>query len=169
MESITRTHKKGQIHYEVIGNGTRAFPFVTDIKTLGEAIAIASSYPEVFKDGAATHVLEHMEGDSVSRVHSEQTKNHSCRYTRRWKVFSDGASAQIPIHFKRSSPCDFVDDLLGVPRENIERMSCDDEGTHTQLVSLIRAMEINGWQTSALQAEEALTEGVLPVEALAEI
>lgn len=46
------------VQYEVRGiQGSEAFPYVNDLPSLKEAVAIARRYPGVYRDGSATHVL----------------------------------------------------------------------------------------------------------------
>ncbi len=164
------SHRKGQIHYEVLGNGTAAFPFITDIASLREAVAIARTYPGVFKDGAATHILRNCEGSSKRADPSASSEECHCKYTHRLGVLPDGTVKRLPVHFKRKGVFNFIGEngeyLQEGPDLNV--LYADDD-THTQLVSLIKATESRGWTASALQLEDALTEGVLPIEAMVEL
>ncbi len=76
-----------RVSYDVRGfPDSEAFPYVDGVPTLKEAIAIAKTYPGVYRDGAATHI--------VRRYSKEYPRGHEFhRYassTHRWRVDANG-------------------------------------------------------------------------------
>ena len=46
------------VRYAVRGfSGSRVFPTVTGLPTLRQAVSIARTYPDVYRDGSAMHVV----------------------------------------------------------------------------------------------------------------
>ena len=74
------------IEYEVRGFGTDDVPYVNELATLREAIAIGRRYPGVYHDGAATRIYRRFS----KRAPAGANYHHSSRYTHCFSVFADG-------------------------------------------------------------------------------
>lgn len=89
------------IEYEVRGiPGSEKYPYIDHLRTLKEAVAIARTYPEVYADGAATHVV---------RMYSKRCPNghkfhHSSGPTHRWRVDSEGL-LQLIAYYQHGWRC----------------------------------------------------------------
>jgi hypothetical protein len=75
------------VQYEVRGiAGSAAFPYINDLPSIKAAVAIARTYPGVYRDGSATHVLRR-----YSKLLPEGGEfHHSSAITHRWRVYADG-------------------------------------------------------------------------------
>lgn len=77
------------VQYEVRGiQGSEAFPYVNDLPSLKEAVAIARRYPGVYRDGSATHVLRRYS----KRLPEGSEFHHTSAITHRWASTRTGRS-----------------------------------------------------------------------------
>lgn len=85
------------IEYEVRGiPDSEQYPYRNHIPTLKEAVAIACTYPGVYGDGAATHVVRR-----YSKKHPEGHEfDHSSGLTHRWRVDAEGR-IQLVMYYRR--------------------------------------------------------------------
>lgn len=86
------------IEYEVRGiPGSERYPYLNHIPTLKEAVAIAHTYPGVYGDGAATHVIRR-----YSKKYPEGHEfHHTSHLTHRWRVDSEGR-IQLIVYYRRA-------------------------------------------------------------------
>ena len=84
------------IEYEVRGiPGSEQFPYLDHISRLKEAVAIARSYPGIYGDGAATHVVRR-----YSKKYPEGHQFHHCSgLTHRWRVDAEG-QIQLIVYYR---------------------------------------------------------------------
>lgn len=89
------------ISYEVRGiPGSEQFPYIDDVGTLKEAVAIARTYPDVYQDGSATHIVRR-----YSKKYPDAHQfHHSSGPTHRWRVDTYG-QLQLIEAYRREWPC----------------------------------------------------------------
>ena len=77
-----------RVEYEISGtNYDPAFPYVSGVPSLKEAITIARLYPGIYPDGSATHVLRRVTRRDIEVDPSRKWTGQ----THRWRVFPDWA------------------------------------------------------------------------------
>lgn len=109
-----------RVSYDVRGiPGSAEFPYVNDIATLKEAVAIAKVYPGVYRDGGATHIVRRF-----SRLAPDGADfHHSGGSTHRFRVFPDGRLQRLIVYswpFGRRKQ-GFHDWLRNLPAPSSER------------------------------------------------
>ncbi|MDN0082356.1 hypothetical protein QU487_06265 [Crenobacter sp. SG2305] len=84
------------VEYEVRGiPGSEKYPYLNHIRTLKEAVAIARTYPGIYGDGAATHVVRR-----YSKQFPEGHEfHHSSGLTHRWRVDAEGR-IQLVVYYR---------------------------------------------------------------------
>jgi len=89
------------VTYQVRGiPGSEQFPYVDDIPSLKEAVTIARTYPGVYGDGAATHVLR-----SFAKKYPDGHKfHHWSGLTHRWRVDQAGQLQLIVAYSRFEQP-----------------------------------------------------------------
>jgi hypothetical protein len=76
--------------------GSREFPTVTGLPNLRQAVAIARSYPDIYGDGSATHVVRDR---AVPAPLGAAPRSGS---TERWRVYPDGRlELLLAYHWQR--------------------------------------------------------------------
>lgn len=73
--------------------GDPDFLYVDGVPSLRKAIAIAKLYPNVYRDGAATHVLRR-----ITRRDKEDPARKWTGLTHRWRVFQDGSLELMVVY-----------------------------------------------------------------------
>ncbi len=75
------------VTYDVSGQSDDGeFPYVNDLPTLKEAVAIAKTYPGIYEDGSATHITRRF-----AKLYPPGSKfHHHAGRTHRWRVSSEG-------------------------------------------------------------------------------
>ncbi len=148
MQQSASLNENEAVRYEVFGNGSWLYPFVSDIPSFDQAVKIALRYPDVYGDGSATHMVELKTGDSPC-------------YTRRWKVMKNGDAEEIPLKFN------LADSRIPETGTGAQAHSpCLTPRERDQLFSLIRIAEQLGLASATLNLEEALIQGAVPIAAL---
>ena len=93
------------VQYEVRGiDGSAEFPYRNDLTSLKAAVALARTYPGIYGDGAATHVLRRYS----KRLREGSQGYHCSGYTHRWRVSADGR-LQLVTLFGRDWPTTRLD------------------------------------------------------------
>lgn len=97
------------IEYEVRGiPGSEQYPSLDHIPTLKDAVAIARTYPGVYRDGAATHVVRRY---SKKYPHGHEFL-HCSALTHRWRVDPEGRIQLVAYYrsgWRREQPARRLD------------------------------------------------------------
>jgi len=145
-----RERDGGRVTYDVRGiPGRGDCPYVNDIPSLKEAVAIGRSYPEVYGDGASTQIVRNYA--KLFPVGSEF--HHRSGATHRWRVMPDGA-IQLMCAYSRPWPTSRVgrNEFIG----EMKRMPYPAHGAHTQLSDLASVARQLGLEEAHRELREFL-------------
>lgn len=144
------------VQYEVRGiDRSEDFPYRNDITSLKAAVAIARTYPGIYRDGAATHVLRRVS----KRILEGQQYQYQSGYTHRWRVFADGELQPITLYRR-----EWATSRLDVQQyaRSLAPLRYRASSLQTQLVDLATVAEAIGLQ----EAAKALSDHALGWSAL---
>lgn len=131
------------IQYDVRGRQDSVeYPYVNDLPTLRAAVAIAKTYPDIYGDGSATHIVRR-----YSRLlEPGKSQRHMTGNTHRWRVDRDGR-LQLLVSYsrtterRRENPADFA--------KSLPKMKHPATSVHTQLVDLATFADAMGLNEAA--------------------
>ncbi len=134
-----------RVTYDVAGtNSGSEYPYINGLSSLKEAIAIAKSYPNIYGDGAATHIVR-----SLECLHPKGSHTHCTRgATHRWRVFADGhiellVVYQWPFARQKSGLMQWRQNLPLPPSRHTEH------SLQTELHDLMQVAEQLGYRKAA--------------------
>jgi len=134
-----------RVTYDVAGtNGRSEYPYISGITSLKEAVAVAKRYPNIYGDGAATHIVR-----SIECLHPDSAQTYCSRgATHRWRVFADGYIElllvyQWPFARQKSGLMQWRQSLPLPPFRHV------DHSLQTELHDLIAVAEQFGYRKAA--------------------
>lgn len=138
------------IQYEVRGIPDSVdFPYVNDLTTLKAAIEIGRTYPDIYSDGSATHIVRRYS----KLLEPGKRARYESGFTHRWRVDRDGR-LQLLVSYSRTK--ERRHENLHDFAKSLPKLKYPAASVHTQLADLAVFAEAMG----LVEAADAISRHV---------